>query len=158
MAAKKYDWNKIKLDYMNNKYPTLRELATSYGVEYGYMRKRAARWKNDKEFISDLIEDDIISSEITIEIPEDRNELHTEMYDKLSTIVMRMLNNSENFFTHEGKPKTKSLVDISQVVERIPKGHQGAIKDDKKFTQLTAYTDMIKQLKVSVDVDSLLEE
>ena len=71
---------------------------------------------------------------------------------------MRMLNNSENFFTHEGKPKTKSLVDISQVVERIQKGHQGAIKDDKKFTQLTAYTDMIKQLKVSVDVDSLLEE
>ena len=30
MAAKKYDWNKIKLDYMNNKYPTLRELATSW--------------------------------------------------------------------------------------------------------------------------------
>ncbi|WP_302570438.1 hypothetical protein [uncultured Clostridium sp.] len=156
MATKKYNWQNIKSDYMANKYPTLRGLADAYGVEYGYMRKRAAKWKNEKEFVSDLSEENSIHSDLIIEIPEDRNELHTNMYDKLSIIVMRMLNEPENFFTHEGKPKTKSLVDISQVVERIQKGHQGSIKDDKQFTQLTAYTDMIKKLKESVDADSLL--
>ena len=158
MATKKYDWKKIKSDYMANKYKTLKELSNAYGIEYGYMRKRASKWKNEKEFVSDLIEDKVVNSEAIVAIPEDRNELHTQMYDKMAIIVMKMLNNPENFFTHEGKPKTKSLVDISQVVERIQKGHQGAIKDDKHFTQLTAYTDMIKELKESVDIDSLIEE
>lgn len=156
MAAKKYNWNKIKADYMANKYPTLKELAKAYGVEYGYLRKRAANWAKDKEFVSDLVEE-VIAPATVISIPEDKNELHSDMYDKMATIVMRMLNDPENFFTHDGKPKTKSLVDISQVVERIQKGHQGTVKDDKQFTQLTAYTDMIKELKESVDVDSLLQ-
>ncbi len=158
MAQKKYNWKSIKADYIANKYPNLKALSDAYDIPYGYLRKRASSWKNDKDFVSDLAEEDIVVPDEIIVIPEDRNELHTQMYDKLSIIVMRMLNDPENFFTHEGKPKTKSLVDISQVVERIQKGHQGAIKDDKQFSQLTAYTDMIKELKESVDIDSLIEE
>ena len=151
MASKKYNWKKIKSDYMTDKFKTLKELAAAHGVEYGYMRKRASDWGKEKQTIDFLEEIDTYEVNEHYTVPKDRSEAAINLYDDLYVIAKKMLSCPENFFTHEGIPKTKQFLDITTTVEKVAKGYADYVKDE-------AYTDMIKDLKANLtNTDSLIE-
>ena len=82
-------------------------------------------------------------------IPENMNMWHKRLWDKLGLIVERALDNPEdNFFTEDGRIKSKAVADISTVIEKIQKGHSET-NDNKENGQLNAYVEMIAQLRAS---------
>lgn len=163
MAAPKYDWKKIKQDHIDGKYKNLKELAKAYGIPYNTMRKKASTWNRDKKnnktakYVSDI---DLDKTEeiLGIEIPEDRSKCSIQMYDKLYVIGMMMLNDPSNFFTQEGLPKTKQFLDMTSTVEKIHKGYAECSPKKEETSQLTAYTNMIQELKNNIKEEDLLED
>lgn len=163
MAAPKYDWKKIKQDYLDGKYKNLKELAKAYDVPYNTMRKKASNWSRDKKnnktakYVSDI---DLDKTEeiLGIEIPEDRSQCSIHMYDKLYIVGMMMLNDPSNFFTQEGLPKTKQFLDMASTVEKIHKGYAECAPKKEETSQLTAYTNMIQELKNNIKEEDLLED
>lgn len=145
MAKQKYNWPAIKKDYYASTYSNLIELAKAHNMKYSYLRKIAAKWdKNNPEIISDL---DIEEAQKALEMPEDRKERVRVMYDKLSEIVFRALNNPEgSFFTLDGNLKTKQFLDCVSAVEKIDKGYQTG-EDTKQTGQLGLYADYLSGLK-----------
>lgn len=82
-------------------------------------------------------------------VPNDRAAWHKKLYDKLGVIVEAALDNPElNFFTQNGQVKTKALSDMASIIQVIQKG-QEATQEDKATGQLTAYADMIANLRAS---------
>lgn len=69
------------------------------------------------------------------------------MYDKLSIVVFKaMANMDDNFFTNDGRLKSKALLDVASVVEKIDKGYQSG-EEQKQTGQLGAYAAHIAQLR-----------
>lgn len=152
---KKYNWTVIKKDFLSGKYPTLKELGDAYGIPYNYMRKKSSKWNKEKIMIVDLrgeIEKDAVTRKIAdapleTEIPESRDLWHKRLWDKLGLIVERALDSPEqNFFTEDGRIKSKAVADISTVIEKIQKGHNED-NEEKQNGQLAAYVNMIAQLR-----------
>lgn len=163
MAMKKFDWVAIKNDYYLDKYKDLKGLAQAYGVNYDYMRKKAATWKKDKSFIAEIQaeingevdfideqERQAIMQELN-SIPDDRTQWHKRLWDKLGLAAERALDNPEmNFYTHEGILKAKALADVANVIEKVQKG-QSEAKDDKVTGQLENYANLIASYRVKAE-------
>lgn len=151
MASKKHNWAAIKKDFYDKKYATLKELAEAHDIKYTYLRQKTAKWaKESPEFISDL---DVEEAQLAIDIPENRKEKVRLMYDKLSVIALRALSDPENnFFTVEGKLKSKAFLDVASVVEKIQKGYETG-EDGKQTGQLGEYAAYIKQLRKDNGLD-----
>lgn len=145
MAKQKYNWKAIKKDYYDSKYPNLVKLAEAYNMSYPYLKKRAAKWSKDApELISDL---EIEEDQKALDMPEDRKERVRLMYDKLSEIVFRALNDPDgSFFTLDGSLKTKQFLDCVSAVEKIDKGYQTG-EESKQTGQLGLYSDYLSGLK-----------
>lgn len=166
MADKKYNWKQIEKDYWNNKYPTLKALAEAHGVEYGYLRKRAGNWKKQKN--AKEIADKAIKLEIDemtngtgygeLRAPDDKRKAMMQLLDKSWVIANMMLSNPDNFFTHDGTPKTKQFNDAMTSVEKIGKGYLDFVQDEEKATNILAYTDMLKEVRSKIKEEDLLEE
>lgn len=160
MAKQKHNWTAIKRDYYEGKYKTLKELGIAYNVPGSYLRKKAANWdREDPEFITDL---DIEEAEFNLNIPEDRKEKVRVMYDKLSVIAFKALGDMDrNFFTEDGRIKSKSFLDIASVVEKIQKGYETG-EDAKQTGQLGQYASAIARLReqhnLTKEVDKVEEE
>ena len=170
MAEKKYPWAKIKKDYLLGKYKTIKQLGEAYGVPYNYIRKRTANWNKQKDIGTKMAQQekdvptvpneypsDIIFNDHNL--PEDRDIWHKRMWDKLGIIIEKALDEAEdNFFTHDGKIKTKAVADISVVIEKIQKGQENN-KEDKNAGQLKEYVDMLANLRqAQVESDPQEEE
>lgn len=85
------------------------------------------------------IEDSICNQDV----PNDRNNWHKTLWDKLGRIVERSLDNPEfHYFTDDGKIKTKAVSDIASVIEKIQKGQTG--EKDATSGQLTQYVEAIR--------------
>ena len=80
------------------------------------------------------------------------------MFNKLFVIGMIMLNDPSNFFTQEGLPKTKQFLDMTSTVEKIHKGYAECAPKKEETSQLTAYTNMIQELKNNIKEEDLLED
>lgn len=145
MAKQKYNWPAIRKDYYAGKYRNLKELATAHKMSYSYLKKEAAKWnKNEPELISDL---EIEEAQKVLDMPEDRKERVTLMYDKLSEIVFRALNNPEgSFFTLDGNLKTKQFLDCVSAVEKIDKGYSTG-DEGKMPGKLGEYSEYFSKLK-----------
>lgn len=88
----------------------------------------------------------IVPTKVANNIPNDRNKWLSSLWDKLALIVESALNEPEhNFFTNDGKIKTKALTDISIILEKVQKAQEG--KDDKKTGQLGEYIEMFAMMK-----------
>ena len=151
MAKQTHNWTAIKKDYYDNKYKNLKELAEAHKVKYNYLRQKAAKWDKDRpEFISDL---DVKEAQEALDIPEDRKEKVRTMYDKLSIVVFKaMANIDDNFFTVDGRLKSKTLLDVASVVEKIDKGYQTG-EEAKQTGQLGAYAAHIAQLRENMHIE-----
>lgn len=92
---------------------------------------------------------ELILSDYEAKVPNDRAAWHKKLYDKLGVIVEAALDNPElNFFTQNGQVKTKALSDMASIIQVIQKG-QESTQDDKATGQLTAYADMIANLRAN---------
>ena len=158
MAEKRFDWALIRKEYDENKYKTLKKLAEAHGVSYTYMKKRSAKWKRENK-----VKDLVIENEMTFmqeekhqtfiadinSIPEDRNEWHKRLWDKLGIAAEIALNNiEENFYTNDGKLKSKALSDVAVVLDKVQKGHQ-ELKQENNNGQLQDYANFIVNLRAT---------
>lgn len=147
---------------MAGKYKTLKALAEAHDVNYGYIKKRAASWKKEKAVIEDL------SNEISFveeqerqaimydlsTIPEDREAWHRRLWDKLGLAAERALDNpDENFYTHDGKLKSKALADVAAVLDKVQRG-QSEMKENKATGQLESYANLIAGYRKQVEVQT----
>lgn len=178
---KLHDWGPIKADFFANKYSSLKDLAIAHGISYNYLRKRTAKWKSEKGLVNELAKQskpkaqnitnaqfksdtdtsvlhDIPNIVPECDIPEDRHLWHYRLWDKLGTIIEQALDNPDfNFFTDDGRIKTKAVSDIAMVIEKIQKGQTGE-KDDKITGQLLSYVEAIRLARKSQDSDVNGEE
>ena len=146
MASKKYDWTAIKRDYATNKYANLRLLAEAHNVSYSYLKKKAACWSKDENFMTDLIGMDMQALEDAI--PQDPEERMKLMYDKLSAVVFKALSNpQDSFFTENDMLKSKTLLDTATALEKIQKGYKEIETGEENTGMLGQYADYIKQLR-----------
>lgn len=88
----------------------------------------------------------IVPTKVPTELSRDRNIWLTSLWDRLGLIVETALNEPEhNFFTLDGRVKTKQLTDIAIILEKIQKANEG--KDNKKTGQLSEYVEMFQLMK-----------
>lgn len=103
----------------------------------------------ESSFKSDIevpIAEAIVPTKVPTEISKDRNIWLSSLWDKLALIVESSLNEPEyNFFTNDGRIKTKALTDVSIILEKIQKAQEG--KNDKKTGQLGEYIEMFAMMK-----------
>lgn len=100
-------------------------------------------------FISDIevpIKEVIVTTKVPTTFSKDRNIWLSSLWDRLGLIVETALNEPEhNFFTLDGRVKTKQLTDIALILEKIQKANEG--KDNKKTGQLSEYVEMFQLMK-----------
>lgn len=88
----------------------------------------------------------IVTNKVPTTFSKDRNIWLSSLWDRLGLIVETALNEPEhNFFTLDGRVKTKQLTDIALILEKIQKANEG--KDDKKTGQLSEYVEMFQLMK-----------
>lgn len=146
MASKKHDWTAIKRDHAAKRYANLRLLAEAHDVPYGYLKKKAAAWNKDENFISDVIGMDMQALEDAM--PQDPEERMKLMYDKLSAVVYKALSNpQDSFFTENDTLKAKTLLDTATALEKIQKGYKEIETGKEDTGKLGQYADYIKQLR-----------
>lgn len=103
----------------------------------------------ESSFVSDIevgTPEVIVPTKVPTELSKDRNIWLSSLWDKLGLIVETALNEPEhNFFTLDGRVKTKQLTDIALILEKIQKANEG--KDNKKTGQLSEYVEMFQLMK-----------
>lgn len=159
MAEAKYDWKVIRADYDAEKYKTLKDLAEAYGVNYSYMKKKASTWKRENKLAKQVLCDELSFMQEEEKqaimydldsIPDDREAWHKRLWDKLGLAAERALDDMENnFYTADGKLKSKALADVAAVLDKIQKGHQ-ELKDEGNNGQLNEYAKLIQNYRNNV--------
>lgn len=172
MAHKNDKWLTVQQEYMLLDNPNLRELAIKHNVSYNTIRKKVGDWKKKKDMAqaaalltkkkcTDTQSSSTMHNEPTDapsiyihDIPEHRDILHMEMYDKLAFVVLKYLDNPDYYFeTENGQPKGKFINDIAQTIKNIQQGHNEAadrlreIEAANKETKLDKYTAAINMLR-----------
>ncbi|MGL5151227.1 MAG: hypothetical protein ACRC7N_11715 [Clostridium sp.] len=103
----------------------------------------------ESSFQSDIkvpITEVIVPTKVPTTLSKDRNIWLTSLWDRLGLIVETALSEPEhNFFTLDGRVKTKQLTDIALILEKIQKANEG--KDNKKTGQLSEYVEMFQLMK-----------
>ena len=156
MAKAKHNWTAIKKDYAGNKYSNLKLLAEAHDVPYSYLKKKAAEWSKDPSFISEVIMDSCNS--YSEPLPEDSEERVKLMFDKLSEIIMISLNApAENFFTEDGRLKSKALLDTATAIEKVQKGYKEVETGEEDTGKLGQYADYIKELRDAANATKEVE-
>ncbi|WP_194190319.1 hypothetical protein [Clostridium chrysemydis] len=100
-------------------------------------------------FINDIevpTQEVIVPTKVTTTLSKNRNIWLSSLWDRLGLIVETALSEPEhNFFTLDGRVKTKQLTDIALILEKIQKANEG--KANKKTGQLSEYVEMFELMK-----------
>lgn len=133
----KYDWAKLKREYMLGDYKSLRAFAEDKGVPYnGFFKKKTIGWSDEKRLQRDQketkITEKVTEQEIKHEV--DRNAAHLAVGDKILNKLSAMLNMECG---------AQSLQAAANTLEKIQRIHQlgesaGKGKDDLADDALSA--------------------
>lgn len=98
----------------------------------------------------------IVTNKVPTTFSKDRNIWLSSLWDRLGLIVETALNEPEhNFFTLDGRVKTKQLTDIALILEKIQKANEG--KDNRKTGQLSEYVEMFHIMKQAHEEEEVEE-
>jgi hypothetical protein len=151
----KYDWDKLKVKYITGNYESLKTFAEQENINYGFLRKKACDWQEEKEHARNIKVTKIVTKTIekVAEREADRNARFLSVSDMALEAIEDYLKFKKykdhvikyKYYDMEGKPKeeeltsvnldvpdTRALANMINSLEKIQRGQRLALGLDKE--------------------------
>ena len=118
----KYDWIKLKQEYITGDYKSLKEFAEKKKINYDMLRRNAKTWSKEKVTKRSQKGHKIIEKTIErqIDAEVDRNTRHLQTFDKMQDAIEKIL-------TQYDKPSKRdiyTLLKAGELMDKIQKGQR----------------------------------
>lgn len=127
------DWIELKRKYILGDYKSLKEFSDKENINYGYLRKKAIGWEQERGTKEEQKSNKIIEKTIekAAEKESDRNVRHIRIWDTILDKVEKVLGDELTQYTDMfGKEHKTSLIQagkletMMKIIEKAQKGHR----------------------------------
>ncbi|MCM8901314.1 hypothetical protein KVG29_08785 [Caldicoprobacter algeriensis] len=144
----RYDWDKLKKEFILGEYESVREFAAQKGIKYnGYFAAKTRGWTDEKRALQEQKQSKIIERVIEKQIEQEVNWniTHLNLWGEFLNILRQALENPKNLMTKDGRISAYILEKFANVMEKIQKGQRLALGLDEQ--QQAAQDELITRLQ-----------
>jgi hypothetical protein len=161
VVVAKWDWDKLKQDYILGDYKTLKEFSEKTGVEYIYLRRKGSKWNDEKLTLNAQKVNKVINIVNNKKIQKESKEIvdTLNLYNKALEYASKILDNemqtSINGFGIEFTTKQINSSKLKTIVDILEKGQKGRRLEQGYMTAYELKKIEIEEKKLEIQKEML---
>jgi D-mannonate dehydratase len=153
MGKRKYDWDKLEVEYISGDWLDQHSFADHVGVDYSYLRNISCKrkWEEKKrQYLAQRAEEiQKKTLEKQVKIEADRNAAHLRTWDNFLKNVIEVLEDCK-IRMGDGQLTIFTLERLANVMDKLQRGQRLALGLDKEHTSdVNSLAELVRAIKES---------
>ncbi|HBE80350.1 MAG TPA: hypothetical protein DDW65_21590 [Firmicutes bacterium] len=153
MGKRKYDWDKLEVEYISGDWMDQHSFSDYIGVDYSYLRNISCKrkWEDKKKQYlaqrAEEIQKKTLDKQVRIEA--DRNAAHLKTWDNFLKEVIQLLDTC-TIKMGDGQLTIFTLERLANVMDKLQRGQRLALGLDKEHvSDVNSLADLVRAIKES---------